>query len=64
LGKTEPARGADPLRRNLEERLGVGVETIDVGKLATFADRTAVDAALSASVAPLMGVLLRERVSG
>ena len=58
------SRGADPLRRNLEERLGVGVETIDVGKLATFADRTAVDAALSASVAPLMGVLLRERVSG
>jgi type IV pilus assembly protein PilM len=58
------ARGSDLLRRNLEERLGVNVETIDVRRLASFADRISVDAATAASVAPLIGVLLRERLSG
>jgi type IV pilus assembly protein PilM len=57
-------RGADLVRRNLEERLGVGVETIDARKLASFADPAAVDGALLSSVAPLMGVLLRERLDG
>jgi len=56
-------RGADQLRRNLEERLGVRVEAIDPRRLASFAQRAAVDAALVSSVTPLLGVLLRERVS-
>lgn len=58
------ARGTDELRRNLEERLRVRVETVDVRNLATFADRMGVDAAVVPSVAPLVGVLLRERFAG
>jgi Tfp pilus assembly PilM family ATPase len=58
------ARAAEAVSRKLEERLGVSVETIDVRKMATFADRIAVDASLASSVAPLIGVLVRERLGG
>jgi len=54
--------GADQVRRSLEARLGVRVETIDPRKLATFADRIEVDAALADTVAPLLGAVMRERV--
>ena len=63
-GGPAAAAGADQIRRSLEARLGVRVETIDPRQLATFADRIAVDAALVDTVAPLLGVLLRERVTG
>jgi len=54
--------GADQVQRSLEARLGVRVETIDPRKLATFADRIVVDVVLADTVAPLLGVLMRERV--
>jgi len=54
-------RGAEQLRRSLEERLGVRVEAIDPRKLASFTERAAVDGALVSMVTPLLGVLLRER---
>jgi hypothetical protein len=63
-GEAGLAASTDELRRNLEERLRVRVETVDVRKLATFADRIGVDAAVLPSVAPLLGVLLRERLGG
>jgi type IV pilus assembly protein PilM len=63
-GAAAIARGVDQLRLGLEERLGVRVEMIDVGRLASFAGRIAVDAALACSVAPLIGVLLRARLGG
>jgi type IV pilus assembly protein PilM len=63
-GTAATGGGADLLRRSLEERLGVGVETVDARKLASFANRGALDAELAASVPALMGVLLRERLGG
>jgi Tfp pilus assembly PilM family ATPase len=63
-GAVAAGGGADPLHRSLEERLGVGVETIDARKVASFSDRGALDADLTTSVPALMGVLLRERLGG
>ena len=52
--------GADEnARQSLEDRLGVAVETIDATRIAPLADRITADAATSAALAPLVGMLLR-----
>ncbi len=60
-GPAAASAGLDQIRRDLEARLGVRVEALDSRALARFADRITVDAALVQTVAPLVGVLLRER---
>jgi Tfp pilus assembly PilM family ATPase len=53
--------GADALRRSLEERMGIGVEAVDPRASAALLDRiTAAPGTLDA-LAPLVGILMRER---
>jgi hypothetical protein len=49
----------DAARRSLEARLGTPVETIDPTQAAKPVDRIAVTPALTAALAPLIGMLLR-----
>lgn len=60
-GRTGRSRLGE-VRGGLERRLRVAVEAIDVNGLVGFADRIAVDATVSSAVAPLVGVLLRDRM--
>lgn len=53
--------GADALRRNLEERLGVSVEAVDPRAAATLVDRIGASPDLLDALAPLVGILLRDR---
>lgn len=53
--------GADAVRRGLEERLRVGVETVDPRGAASLTDRIGASAELLDVLAPLVGLLLRER---
>jgi len=58
------ARAADDLeqvRRSLAERLTTPVDTVDPRAAATIADRIAASAALLDQLAPLVGLLLRDR---
>jgi len=59
-------RGADAgerLRRTLEERMGVRVEPLDFRSAAAMRDRIAAGPDLLDSLAPAVGVVLRERVA-
>jgi type IV pilus assembly protein PilM len=55
---------ADRTRRSLEERLGARVEPLDFRPAAALRDRISADPALLDALAPVVGVLLRERVTG
>lgn len=59
LGET----GTDRLRRMLEERVGVRVETLDFRPAVAMRDRIAASPELLDALAPALGVLLRERVA-
>jgi type IV pilus assembly protein PilM len=55
------AGSADALRRNLEERLGLKVEAVDPRAAAALLDRISASPELLDALAPLVGILLRER---
>jgi len=59
-GATTPG-GAEGLRRNLEERLGVAVEAVDPRSAAALRDRITASPELLDALAPLVGILIRER---
>jgi hypothetical protein len=52
---------ASELRRSLEERLGASVQTIDPRSAAALTDRIVASPALLETLAPLVGLLLRQR---
>jgi Tfp pilus assembly PilM family ATPase len=52
---------AEHVRRSLEERLGTAVEPVDVRGAAALTDRIGASADLVDRLAPLVGLLLRER---
>ena len=53
--------GADTVRRGLEERLRISVDSVDPREAAALTDRISASAELLDVLAPLVGVLLRER---
>ena len=53
--------GADSVRRGLEERLRVNVESVDPRGAAGLQDRIGASAELLDVLSPLVGMLLRER---
>jgi hypothetical protein len=53
--------GADSVRRDLEQRLQIGVEAVDPRGAAALQDRIAASPELLDELAPLVGMLLRER---
>jgi Tfp pilus assembly PilM family ATPase len=53
--------GAENVRRDLEQRLRVGVESVDPRSAAALQDRIAASPELLDVLAPLVGLLLRER---
>ena len=55
------AEAGDALRRALEERLQVAVEGVDPRGGASLVDRIGASPDLLTSLAPLVGILLRER---
>jgi Tfp pilus assembly PilM family ATPase len=59
-GSTQAA-DVDQVRRSLEARLGVGVETVDARTAVTLTDRIAASPSLLDTLAPLVGLLLRGR---
>ncbi len=52
--------GAESVRRGLEERLGLGVESVDPRNAAVLVDRIGASPELLDVLAPLVGILLRE----
>ena len=60
-GSARLPSGADYLRRGLEQRLRVSVEPVDPRGAAAIADRIAAGPELLDLLAPLVGMLLRER---
>ena len=52
--------GGDALRRNLEERIGVKVEAVDLRGVAALQDRISAAPELVDALSPLIGMLLRE----
>ena len=61
-GAARPA-DLDQVRRSLEDRLAAKVETVDPRAAASLADRISVAPALLDTLAPLVGLLLRDRQS-
>jgi Tfp pilus assembly PilM family ATPase len=59
-GATRPA-DLDQVRRSLEDRLAAPVETVDPRAAASLTDRISVAPALLDTLAPLVGILLRDR---
>ena len=53
--------GAESVRRGLEERLGLNVESVDPRGAAALVDRIAASPELLDVLAPLVGMLLREK---
>jgi len=53
--------GADSVRRGLEERLRIGVEAVDPRSAASLVDRIGASPELLDILAPLVGMLVRER---
>lgn len=53
--------GGDGLRRNLEERLAIEVEALDPRSAAALVDRIGAPPGVLDGLAPLVGILLRER---
>jgi type IV pilus assembly protein PilM len=60
-GTRDGGGAGDSLRRALEERLQVRVETVDPRAAAALDDRIGASPELLAGLAPLVGILLRER---
>jgi type IV pilus assembly protein PilM len=61
------ARGVDQaerLRRQLEERTGTRAETVDFGTAAVLRDRISASAELVDTIAPALGLLVREHPAG
>jgi type IV pilus assembly protein PilM len=57
-------QNTDRLRRTLQERLGTEVEAIDPRGAAGLLDRIGADPALLDTLAPLVGLIVRERAAG
>lgn len=55
------AGGADALRRSLEERLGLKVEAVDPRSTAALLDRITASPDVLDALAPLVGILVRDR---
>ena len=55
--------GAERLRRELEERVGTQVEIVDFRGAVAVRDRIAAGPELLDSLAPAIGIILRERVA-
>ncbi len=60
---SQGAEDADYLRRALEDRLGTKVDAIDPRNAATLLDRITANAELLDTLAPLVGLLARERAA-
>src|SRR2546425_445215 len=60
-GGGHQAGDLDQVRRSLEERLTASVETVDPRPAAALTDRISAAPALLDTLAPLVGLLLRER---
>lgn len=60
-GASVVPEGADALRRSLEERLGIGVEAVDPRASAALLDRITASPSTLDALAPLVGILVRER---
>jgi Tfp pilus assembly PilM family ATPase len=60
-GAAQLPGGADSVRRGLEERLRVAVEPVDPRTAAALQDRIGASAELLDVLAPLVGILMRER---
>jgi hypothetical protein len=58
----QQSSGIDELRRNLEERLKMRVETVDPRSAAALTDRIVAPPAVLDTLTPLVGLLLRDRV--
>lgn len=60
LAGSDGAAGAvDGVRRSLEERLGIGVESVDPTRVATLTDRVKASADLMDVLGPLVGIMRR-----
>jgi Tfp pilus assembly PilM family ATPase len=60
LAGTAALAGADSMRRDLETRLGIGVESVDPRAAAALVDRIGASPELADALAPLVGVLRRD----
>jgi Tfp pilus assembly PilM family ATPase len=60
LAGTAALAGADSVRRDLETRLGIGVESVDPRTAAALTDRIGASPDLADALAPLVGVLRRD----
>lgn len=60
VGAARLPGGADHVRKGLEERLGIGVESVDPRGAASLVDRIDASPDLLDLLAPLVGMLLRE----
>jgi hypothetical protein len=60
---TDGGQDADYLRRALEQRLGTRVDTIDPRGAAALADRISANTELLDALAPLVGLLARDRAA-
>ena len=60
-GPSTAGGGIESVRRRLEERLGVPLSLVDSTRLAPLADRIDPGAGLTDTLAPLVGILVRER---
>lgn len=60
---TQGGQDADYLRRALEQRLGINVDAVDPRSAATLTDRITANTELLDALAPLVGLLARERAA-
>jgi hypothetical protein len=60
---TQGGQDADYLRRELEQRLGTKVDPVDPRSAATLMDRITANTELLDALAPLVGLLARERAA-
>jgi type IV pilus assembly protein PilM len=60
---TQDAQDADYLRRALEQRLGTKVDAVDPRTAATLMDRITANSELLDTLAPLVGLMARERAA-
>jgi type IV pilus assembly protein PilM len=60
---SQGGQDADYLRRALEQRLGIKVDTVDPRSAATLMDRITANTELLDALAPLVGLLARERAA-
>ena len=62
-GGSQAGQDADYLRRTLEQRLGAKVDAVDPRRAATLTDRITASGELLDALAPLVGLLARERAA-